>query len=388
MKYFPPTKNAKLRNEITSFHQLEDESLYEAWKRFKELLRRCPHHGIPCCIQVETLYNGLNPSKRLMVDASTNGALLSKSYTEAYEILERIANNNYQWPSARQPLIRGSAGVHNIDAITALSAQVTSLTNMVKALTSTLATVKQVAELSCIYYGEEHDFDNCPRNPASVNYVANFNRQPQNNLYSNTYNPGWKQHPNFVWSSQNRNAPVLNGQNRNTRPSGFHQESQGQKHNSQDPITSLEALIKEYIAKNEAIVQSQIVSLRNLKNLMGQIATTMSSRTQGSLPSNTEDPRREDKEHCKVINLRSGKNVDILVNVTKNMMEFNSAQKLPQNGSMLQQPPLQDTGYMGQATVTAEEVQPEHAEKEIATSVVTTCTKPNKQSLISPEATQ
>ena len=30
MKYFPPTKNAKLRNEITSFHQLEDESLYEA----------------------------------------------------------------------------------------------------------------------------------------------------------------------------------------------------------------------------------------------------------------------------------------------------------------------------------------------------------------------
>ena len=30
MKYFPPTKNAKLRSEITSFHQLEDESLYDA----------------------------------------------------------------------------------------------------------------------------------------------------------------------------------------------------------------------------------------------------------------------------------------------------------------------------------------------------------------------
>ena len=112
MKYFPLTKNAKLRNEITSFYQLKDESLYEAWERFKEFLRRCPHHGIPCC----------------MVDASANGALLSKSYTEAYEILERITNNNYQWPSARQPAVRGSAGVHNIDAITALSAQVTSLT--------------------------------------------------------------------------------------------------------------------------------------------------------------------------------------------------------------------------------------------------------------------
>lgn len=47
MKYFPPTKNAKLRNDITSFQQLEGESLYETWERHKELLRRCPHHGIP-----------------------------------------------------------------------------------------------------------------------------------------------------------------------------------------------------------------------------------------------------------------------------------------------------------------------------------------------------
>ena len=92
-----------------------------------------------------------------MVDASANGALLSKSYTEAYEILERIANNNYQWPSVRQPVARGSAGVHSIDAITALSAQVTSLTNMVKGMTFAPATIKQVTALSCVYCGEEHD---------------------------------------------------------------------------------------------------------------------------------------------------------------------------------------------------------------------------------------
>ena len=142
-------------------------------------------------------------------------------------------------------------------------------------MTSAPATVKQVAELSCVYRGEEHDFDNCPRNPTSVNYVGNFNRQPQNNPYSNTYNLGWKQHPNFSWSNQNRNAPALNGLSRNTQPQppGFHQQSQGQKHISQDLITSLEVLIKEYIAKNEAIVQSQAVSLRNLENQMGQLAT-------------------------------------------------------------------------------------------------------------------
>ena len=115
------------------------------------------------------------------MDASANGALLSKSYTEAYKILERIANNNYQWPTTRQPVARGAAGVHNIDVITALSAQVTSLTNMVKAMTFAPTVVKQVAELSCVYCGEEHDFDNCLGNPVSVNYVGDFNRQPENN---------------------------------------------------------------------------------------------------------------------------------------------------------------------------------------------------------------
>ena len=121
----------------------------------------------------------------------------------------------------------------------------------------------------------------------------------------------------------------MNGLSKNTQPQppGFHQQSQGQKHVNQDQITSLEVLIKEYIAKNEAIVQNQAVSLRNLENQMGQLATTMSSRTQGSLPNNTEDHRRESKEHCKVISLRSGKHVDIPVEVTKNGMEGISAQK-------------------------------------------------------------
>ncbi|KAA3480882.1 Retrotransposon gag protein [Gossypium australe] len=47
------------------------------------------------------IYNGLNVHTRMVVDASTNGALLSKSYNEAYEIIERISRNNYRWPTNR-----------------------------------------------------------------------------------------------------------------------------------------------------------------------------------------------------------------------------------------------------------------------------------------------
>ena len=95
IKYFPPTKNARMRNEITSFRKIDNESLFEAWKRFKELLRKCPHHGIPICIQMETFYNGLLPPMRLMLDALVGGALLNKSYTEAYDLIESITANSY-----------------------------------------------------------------------------------------------------------------------------------------------------------------------------------------------------------------------------------------------------------------------------------------------------
>ena len=55
---------------------------------------------------------------------------------------------------------------------------------------------------------------------------------------------------------------------------------------------------------------------------------------------------------------------------------------------MLQQTNHQGTGYMGQTTATTEGIQPEHVEKEVATPVATTYTKPNKQSLVPPKATQ
>ncbi|GJU00187.1 reverse transcriptase domain-containing protein [Tanacetum coccineum] len=43
--FFPPSKTTNLRNEITNFRQIAQESFSEAWERFKELLRKCPHHG-------------------------------------------------------------------------------------------------------------------------------------------------------------------------------------------------------------------------------------------------------------------------------------------------------------------------------------------------------
>lgn len=48
---------------------------------------------------------------------------MGKSFDEAYELLETMAANNYQWPSARmnQPKV---AEILNVDTVTALAAHV------------------------------------------------------------------------------------------------------------------------------------------------------------------------------------------------------------------------------------------------------------------------
>ncbi|KAJ9554257.1 hypothetical protein OSB04_018302 [Centaurea solstitialis] len=96
-KYFPPLRNAQSRNEICTFQQEDNETVPTAWERFKELLRKCPHHGIPYCIQLETFYNGLNYPARQMLDATAGGAFTASSYNEGYNILEKISNNNGHW---------------------------------------------------------------------------------------------------------------------------------------------------------------------------------------------------------------------------------------------------------------------------------------------------
>nr|GEY72481.1 reverse transcriptase domain-containing protein [Tanacetum cinerariifolium] len=45
-KYFLPSMVTKLRNEITNFRQRPDESLFEAWERYKLSIDRCPNYSM------------------------------------------------------------------------------------------------------------------------------------------------------------------------------------------------------------------------------------------------------------------------------------------------------------------------------------------------------
>jgi len=88
-KYFPQDKTAKLTTDITPFTQRDGESLYEAWERFKDLQRQCPHHGVPDWLLVQTFYNVLEQSVKLFVNAAAGGALIGKSIEAAKAFVRR-----------------------------------------------------------------------------------------------------------------------------------------------------------------------------------------------------------------------------------------------------------------------------------------------------------
>ncbi|KAK5803030.1 hypothetical protein PVK06_030670 [Gossypium arboreum] len=133
LKYFPPAKTAKLRNDIFSFVQIDLEILYDSWERYKDLLRRCPHHGLPLWLQVQTFYNDVNPSTIQMIDAAAGGTINNKTPEEAYEFIEEMSLNNYQWQVMSTKPTK-TAGVYNVDSVTTLSNQVELLNKKIDGL--------------------------------------------------------------------------------------------------------------------------------------------------------------------------------------------------------------------------------------------------------------
>lgn len=63
----------------------------------------------------------------------------------------------------------------------------------------------------CQWCGEGHLTKECFNDLELVNFVRTYNRQ-HNNPYSNRYNPGQKNHPNFVWRSNQVSTSTLRQQ--------------------------------------------------------------------------------------------------------------------------------------------------------------------------------
>nr|GEW18338.1 hypothetical protein [Tanacetum cinerariifolium] len=148
-QFFPPSKTTNLRNEITNFQQRFDESFSEAYDRFKDLLRACPHHGFLESHQLDTFYNALNSKDQDSLNSAAGGNFLDKMPRECLAIIESKSKVRY---SRNKPVV---AKVSTNTSTSGISPDVAKLKDMVKALlldkksqNQAPATVKAVKESS------------------------------------------------------------------------------------------------------------------------------------------------------------------------------------------------------------------------------------------------
>nr|GEY28306.1 reverse transcriptase domain-containing protein [Tanacetum cinerariifolium] len=87
-EFFPPSRTTNLRNKVFNFQQRFDESFHEAWDRYKDLLRACPHHGFTKLHQLDTFYIALNPADQDSLNSAVGGNLLERCTQDVLTIIE------------------------------------------------------------------------------------------------------------------------------------------------------------------------------------------------------------------------------------------------------------------------------------------------------------
>ncbi|GKD01940.1 reverse transcriptase domain-containing protein, partial [Tanacetum coccineum] len=142
-------------NKITS-------TLNEAWDRFKDLLRGCPHHGFSELQQLDTFYNDLNSNDQDSLNSAAGGNFLEKMPRDCLDIIESKSKVRYSRNKAIVSKVSTSSSTPGV------SPDVAKLKDMVRALlldkknqSQAPATVKAVEE-SCVTYGGAHSYRNCP----------------------------------------------------------------------------------------------------------------------------------------------------------------------------------------------------------------------------------
>ncbi|XP_052489929.1 uncharacterized protein LOC128042574 [Gossypium raimondii] len=239
-RFFPASRAAELRRKIVGIRQKEAESLYDYWERFKKLCASCPQHGITEQSLLQYFYEGLKPMEMNMVDAASGGALVNMTPQQARDLISTMTANSQQFRANTEPPRR----VHQLSNST-LEDKVDRLTNMMNSL---IAEKAKTARLCGICATPDHTTDACPSlyddTTAHLDAVGNFLGPPQRQYdpYANTYNPGWRDHPNLSYGANLRNNQPY--QNR------FPQQPQGSGNFLETMVNKLAANVLDFQQQN------------------------------------------------------------------------------------------------------------------------------------------
>ncbi|GKC02259.1 reverse transcriptase domain-containing protein [Tanacetum coccineum] len=168
-EFFPPS-TTNLRNEISNFQQKFDESFHEAWDRYKDLLRACPHHGFTELHQLDTFYNALNPADQDSLNSAAGGNLLERSTQDVLTIIKnksKVLNSRNKSIVSQVKSSDGNSSSSDIAKLThAVNQQTSDVTTAMTAIlkqfqaTPPPASVRAVEEI-CVTCGGPYPYYQC-----------------------------------------------------------------------------------------------------------------------------------------------------------------------------------------------------------------------------------
>ncbi|XP_062020908.1 uncharacterized protein LOC133737346 [Rosa rugosa] len=291
-KFFPASRVITMRKKITGIQQAEDESYPAYYEMFKSLLAQCPQHKFKDESLLQYFYEGLLPLERQMLDAASGGTFVDKTLAQGKTLIANRAANAQQYEAIRTT----TRQVKEVTMNTDLNARLDKLTSLMSQVLT--PKVQGVAQVCGVCSTQGHVTDQCPQliencGWKSVNYLGFQNQnqgqaRPRNDLFSNTYNLGWGDHPNFRWRD-NDNVANQNTYNRGPQ-GGFYQRPQAPPQ-AQGTSPNYDKIIETLNSSTQALIQGQQnhgKDIADLKKQMGQVVEFMTKfHEQGKLPSNT-----------------------------------------------------------------------------------------------------
>nr|GEU78783.1 hypothetical protein [Tanacetum cinerariifolium] len=309
-------RTTNLRNEISNFQQRFDESFHEAWDRYKDLLRACPHHGFTELHQLDTFYNALNPADQDSLNAAAGGNLLERSTQDVLAMIENKSKvrNSRSKPIASQ--VKACDVNSNSSKIAKLTHAVNQQMNDVTtAMTVILkqfqanpppAPVKAVEE-TCVTCEGAHLYYQCLA--AGGNTFLEFRDNIQGYVAAaainyNQGNPSYRP-PGFNrGNEQSYQAPAP--QNQNVHLNELEKVRRMNEANMKAMQTKIDMVKNELRNEMKSSIQTSLSNQTNkIKNMMASLLqiNTASTLGSGSLPSNTvANPKGE----LKAITTRNG----------------------------------------------------------------------------------
>ncbi|GJQ92926.1 hypothetical protein Tco_0004065, partial [Tanacetum coccineum] len=283
---------------ISNFQQKFDESFHEAWDRYKDLLRACPHHGFTELHQLDTFYNALNPADQDSLNSAAGGNLLERRTQDVLRIIEnkskvRNSRNKSIVSQVKSSDVNSSSSsdiaklTHAVNQQT--SAVTTAMTAILKQFQATPppASVKAVEEI-CVTCGGAHPYYQCLAADGNTFPEFRDNIQGYVAAAAGNYNQGNSGYRPPGVANQTRPPGFAqpngqNNQNRFSQPQGYNRGNNFNQNaiyqapiqqNQSVPLSELEKFKKTNEANMKAM-QNQINNVKNeLRNEMQNLIQT------------------------------------------------------------------------------------------------------------------